>query len=104
MIWHKRLGSDRNGDNLNLCGRQGAGSGHDDGVTCTYCLNKIIKGATMSDRKVYVNVTARLIIRADEGVDIEEVLSEMDYSFTSTTTGAEIEATEIEDTEVTDSK
>jgi len=55
-------------------------------------------------RKVYVNVTTRLIIRADEGVDIDEVLSEMDYSFTSTTRGAEIEETDIQNTEVTDSK
>lgn len=58
----------------------------------------------MADRKVYVSVTARLIIRVDEGVDITEVLSEMDYDFTSQTDGANIEDTEIQDWEVTDSK
>lgn len=55
-------------------------------------------------RKVYVTVKTRLIIVADDGVDIGEVLSDMDYSFVSQTEGADIEDTEIEDTEVTDSK
>jgi len=55
-------------------------------------------------RKVYVTVTTRLIIRADEGVDIDEVIQEMDYDFTSQTEGAEIEDTEITDHEITDSK
>ena len=55
-------------------------------------------------RKIYVNVITRLIIQANEGVDIDDVLSEMDYDFTSTTEGAEIIDTEITDQEVTDSK
>lgn len=55
-------------------------------------------------RKVYVNVTTRLIIRADEDVEIEGVLENMDYGFTSQTDGAEIEDTEIQDWEITDSK
>ena len=55
-------------------------------------------------RKTYVTVTVKLQINADEGVDINEVLSEMDYSFKSTTEGADIEDTCIEDTEITDSK
>ena len=55
-------------------------------------------------RKVYVTVTTRLIIRADEGVDIDEVIQEMDYDFTSQTEGADIEDTEITDYEITDSK
>ena len=59
----------------------------------------------MSDRKVYVDVKVRLIIRADEGVDIEDVLSNMDYSFTaSPEDNADIEDTEIQDWEVTNSK
>lgn len=58
----------------------------------------------MADRKVYVNVTTRLIIRADEGVSIEEVIHEMDYNFTSQTEGANIEDTEIQNYEITDSK
>ena len=58
----------------------------------------------MADRKVYVNVTTRLIIRADEGVNITDVLNEMTYCFDSTTKDAVIEDTEITDYEITDSK
>ena len=55
-------------------------------------------------RKVYVNVTVQLIICANDGVEICDVIEEMDYNFTSQTTGATIEDTEILDHEVTDSK
>ena len=55
-------------------------------------------------RKVYVTVTTRLIIRADEGVNIGGVLDDMDYHFKSQTEGAEIEDSDIQDWEVTDSK
>lgn len=55
-------------------------------------------------RKVYINVTTRLIIRADDGQDIDEVLENMDYSFVSQSDGADIEETEIIDWEVTDSR
>ena len=55
-------------------------------------------------RKVYINVTTRLIIRADEGVDINDVLENMDYTYTSQTEGADIEDTEIQDWDITDSK
>ena len=55
-------------------------------------------------RKVYVTVKTQLIIRADDGVDIDEVLSEMDYDFTSNTDGADIEDTEVKDWDITDSK
>ena len=58
----------------------------------------------MADRKVYVNVTTRLIIRADESVDIINVLNEMTYCFDSTTKNAVIEDTEITNYEITDSK
>lgn len=55
-------------------------------------------------RKVYVEIKVRLIINADEGVDVDEVLDEMDYNFISTTEGAEIEDTEILEQETTDSE
>jgi len=56
-------------------------------------------------KKVYVTVTTRLIIRANEGVNIEEdVLSNMDYHFDSQTDGADIEDTEITGWEITDSR
>ena len=55
-------------------------------------------------RKVYIEVKARLIIYADEGVEISEVINEMGYDFTSRTKGADIMETEILDFEVVDSK
>jgi len=55
-------------------------------------------------RKVYVDVKVRLVIRADEGQPINEVLHNMDYNFTSQTPGADIEDTDIGDWEVVDSK
>jgi hypothetical protein len=58
----------------------------------------------MADRKVYVNVTTRLIIRADEGVDIGDIISELQYNFFDTTGKADVEDTEIINHEVTDSK
>ena len=56
------------------------------------------------DRKVYVNVTTRLIIRVDEGSSVNEVLENMDYSFTSDSDNADIQETEILDWEIVDSK
>jgi hypothetical protein len=55
-------------------------------------------------RKVYVAVLVRLVINADEGVDIQNVLDEMDYSFSSNTREAEVEDMEIIDTNIVDSK
>lgn len=49
-------------------------------------------------RKIYVNVTVRLIIRADEDQNIDEVLENMDYNFTA----SESDNADIEDTEITD--
>jgi hypothetical protein len=55
-------------------------------------------------RKVYVTVTARLIINMDDGVDVEEVINDMDYSFNYSGEGADIVEEEILDYEVIDSK
>jgi len=55
-------------------------------------------------RKVYVDMTVRLIINANEDADIDNVLSEMEYSFNDTTTTADIVDTEITDWSITDSK
>jgi hypothetical protein len=54
-------------------------------------------------RKVFVEVKVALVINADEGVDISEVLAEMECSFPFDT-GADIESTEILDSNITDSK
>jgi len=56
------------------------------------------------DRKIYVEVKVKLIIRADEGVEVGEIIDEMDYNFTDGTDKAQIEDTEILGYEVTDSK
>jgi hypothetical protein len=58
----------------------------------------------MADRKSYVDVTVRLIVRADEGEEISHVIAEMDYSFKDTTGKAQIEDTEITDYNIVDSK
>lgn len=55
-------------------------------------------------RKVYVEAKVKLIIHANDDADIDEVLNEMDYSFSDTTGKADIEDTEILDWEITDSK
>jgi len=55
-------------------------------------------------RKVYVEVTSRLIINMNEGIGVSDVISEMDYDFASQTEGADIVDTEIKEYDVTDSK
>lgn len=56
-------------------------------------------------RKVTIDVTVRLHIRADDDQSIDEVLQEMDYNFTANeSTDADIEDTEIVDWEILDSK
>ena len=57
----------------------------------------------MEHRKMYIDVTVRLIIRADEDQNIDEVLENMDYNFTaSTSDNADIEGTEITGWELVD--
>jgi len=56
------------------------------------------------NRKVYVTVTARLVIRMDEGIEVGDVIDDMNYAFTSDTEGAVIEDSSIENHEVNDSK
>ena len=63
------------------------------------------KQLTMA-RKVYVNVTTRLIINLEEGETIDEAIQDMDYSFSWSPDNAEnrIIDTEIINNEVTDVK
>jgi hypothetical protein len=54
-------------------------------------------------RKVYVKVTVNLTIVADEGQNVDEVLTNMDYNFTaSDSDDADITNTEIADWELID--
>lgn len=55
-------------------------------------------------RKVYVDVTVRLIINMDDGVETEDVINELDYDFSDTTDKASVEDSEITDYEIIDSK
>ena len=55
-------------------------------------------------RKVYVEVKLRLIVTMDEGINLDDVMNDMEYDFTSCTLDAAIDDTELEDWEVTDSK
>ena len=55
-------------------------------------------------RKVYVEVTTRIIMRMNDGVEVDDVITEMDYDFVPQTEGVDFEDIEIRDYEVTDSK
>lgn len=51
-------------------------------------------------RKVTVLVTLKLCLNMDEGIEVSEVMGEMDRTFTSNTDGADIEDDELMDYEV----
>ena len=55
-------------------------------------------------RTVHVKVTVDLTIKADDDVEIQEIIDEMDYSFVDQTHRASIEDSKILDHEVTDSR
>ena len=55
-------------------------------------------------RTVTVKVEVGITMKVDEGVEIGEVIDEMEYDFTDTTTKATIEDTQIRDYEVEDSR
>ena len=55
-------------------------------------------------RKVTVEVKVKLQMIVDEGIEISRIIDEMDYSFSDTTTHANITDTEILEHEVTDSR
>jgi len=58
----------------------------------------------MADRKVYVNVTTRLILQVNEGVEVTEVLDNMDYNFIPNSDHADCVGSEITGWEIIDSK
>jgi len=55
-------------------------------------------------RKVEVNLTVKVSMIVDEGVEIGNIVNELDCNFSDTTTQATIEDTEITNYEVIDSK
>jgi hypothetical protein len=55
-------------------------------------------------RKVTVKLEMRLVMLVDDGVEISQVVNELDYQVNDTTTAANVLDTEITDYEVVDSK
>ena len=55
-------------------------------------------------RKVTVKLEMHLVMLVDEGVEISDVVNELDYQVEDTTTAADILDTEIAGYEVVDSK
>ena len=55
-------------------------------------------------RKVLVKLEVKLYMTVDEGIEISEIINELDYDFSDTTTKADITDMTIENYEVIDSK
>ncbi len=55
-------------------------------------------------RKVTIRLEMRIVMSVDEGVEISEVVNELDYQVNDTTTAADVLDTEITGYEVVDSK
>ena len=55
-------------------------------------------------RKVTLKLQMRVVMSVDEGIDISEVVNELDYQICDTTTAADILDTEITGYEIEDSK
>ncbi len=55
-------------------------------------------------RTVFVELKVKLVIKADDDAVISDIINEMDYNFTDTTTTADIEDSEILEYDITDSK
>jgi hypothetical protein len=67
------------------------------------CSNRASGGSVMANRKVYVDVMTRLIICVGEGVEVSEVLENIDCHFAVSHAPHPNYAT-IEDTEIIDWK
>lgn len=57
----------------------------------------------MASRKVAIDVKVRLVLRVDEGIEVSQVVDELEYSFSDQTGFAQIEDETIEDYEIIDS-
>ena len=55
-------------------------------------------------RKVTIKLEVRLVMSVDDGVEISNIVNELDYQINDTTTTADILDTDITDFEVEDSK
>lgn len=57
-----------------------------------------------SNEKVHLNLVIHMVINVDEGVEISEIVDELEYELIDTTGESIIEKTELIDYEITDSK
>jgi isocitrate/isopropylmalate dehydrogenase len=55
-------------------------------------------------RKIFVNLTVKLEIDADEDVEVSEIIDNLDYSFVSDPNNSDVIDTEIIDYDIIDSK
>lgn len=55
-------------------------------------------------RTVSIKLEVNLTIKADDDIEMSEVINEMEYDFSDTTTKATIEDMSIEDFEIVDSR
>ena len=55
-------------------------------------------------RKVTLKLEMRIVMSVDEGVEISEVVNELDYQVNDTTTAADVLDTEITGYEIVDSQ
>lgn len=55
-------------------------------------------------RKVSVGLKVKIIVNMDDGIDVHDVVSDLDFNFLSTTPFADVEDSTIMDYEVLDSK
>ena len=55
-------------------------------------------------RKVIIKLEMRIVMSVNEGIEISQVVNELDYQVNDTTTSANILDTEIIDYEIEDSK
>ena len=54
--------------------------------------------------KVYVTAQVKLILDVEDGIEVSEVMGDLDVAIASQTEGAEVLEAQVEDYEVTDSK
>jgi hypothetical protein len=58
----------------------------------------------MATRKMHVTVEVDLYIVAEDTINLQNIIDEMDYSFNSNTDGVEIQDTFLLDYKITDSR
>lgn len=55
-------------------------------------------------KKITATLTVKILLHVNEDADVEEVVNELDYDFSDTTTKAEVIDTEITDMQIEDSR